>query len=331
MNVSAAIPTNKVFSGRIIAILLISALPLLAGCPPQKISDWSPIPGKTSVSTIAKELGLQITEVSSAYVTMRNSANIVTVYSDPGGRAYVNGQSVGPVGGYVVAGNVLYVPDRAEGAIRSAMRNPSRPPIGDPPPKIKPEGPPPGGKLTLARGRVVIDAGHGGKDSGTTSGGRLPEKTINIAVALAVAEGLRKRGVEAVCTRTDDHFVELDERVAIANRSGGRLFVSIHADSAKSTDTGHTIITPEASAPEAVTAAHVISNQLVSAGFPQHSVRKDVRGLRVLRGTRIPAILIELGFLSNPHEAARLCDHTCQMQMADAIAEGIARYLAKKY
>ncbi|MFB3891923.1 MAG: N-acetylmuramoyl-L-alanine amidase [Phycisphaerae bacterium] len=313
-----------------IALLILTAH-VIGGCAdPRMVKTEDPesaLPTKTSVYALARRLGLTVTESSSTTVTLRNTCNTVVVFCDPGGRAFVNGQAVGPVGGYVMAGSILYVPVGAAADIRASLRSgvvatTLRPPVSAPTPPVP---------LTKATGKVVIDPGHGGHDSGTTAAGRgRPEKDINLAVAMAVADDLRRRGVDVVCTRTDDRFIELDDRCGVANRSGARLFVSIHVDSNKSTDEGHTVITPDVPSPEANAAAHAISQRLEAAGSTCHSVRRDVRHLRVLSATRIPAVLIELGFLSNPREAARLCDPAWQHRMADAIAEGIAIHLNRR-
>jgi N-acetylmuramoyl-L-alanine amidase len=311
--------------------LLLTAAIVLGGCatpPIYKTEDpESAVPEHTSVYSLARRLGLTVTESSATTVTLRNTCNTVVVFCDPGGRAFVNGQAVGPKGGYVMAGSIMYLPDGAASDIRSSLRSGSVTTVTHPPP-VKPTPTP--GPLAKVTGKVVIDAGHGGKDPGAHSSGGVLEKDVNLAVATAVAENLRRRGVDAVCTRSDDHFVELDDRCAIANHSGARLFVSIHADSNKVTDEGHTVITPDVPAPEASTAAHTISQRLEAAGSTCHAVRQDVRHLRVLSATHIPAILIELGFLSNPREAARLSDTAWQRRLADAIADGIATHLSRK-
>ncbi|MDR2139813.1 MAG: N-acetylmuramoyl-L-alanine amidase [Tannerella sp.] len=81
---------------------------------------------------------------------------------------------------------------------------------------------------------VVIDAGHGGKDPGST-GSRVKEKTINLAVALKLGALIQSahKDVEVIYTRKTDRFVELNERAAIANRNKADLFISIHANAMK--------------------------------------------------------------------------------------------------
>lgn len=199
--------------------------------------------------------------------------------------------------------------------------------VGGPWSKVTPPPPPPPPPPPVS-GKVVIDPGHGGKDAGTTASRLIAEKNVNLAVSLMVGEMLRSRGVAVVYTRSDDRFIELDTRVAISNRSGAKLFVAIHADSAEDRSAaGHTIIMPETPSSEEWVAAAEISKYMVAAGSAKHSVHKDVRGLRVLRYAKIPAVLVELGFLSNSREAALLADKNYQRKLAGAIAEGIIAYL----
>ena len=315
----------RLISRSAILVLLAGAM-TIAGCddrPSQVVvipGGHPPHPGSLSARDLARRLNMTITAASETVVTMRNPLNSVVIYADPCGQAYVNGRAVGPMGGYAIVGNSMFAPEEIEPQIRNVLRDPRIPPFVPPPP-------PP----SAVFGKVVIDPGHGGDDSGTIGAGKArPEKNINLAVALCVADALRKRGVEVTCTRTTDRRVELDDRVAIANRSGANLFVAIHADySENRANEGHTIITPRVGSGDASLAAGLISPRMASAGSPLHSVRADVRRLRVLEATRIPAVLVEMGFLSNPREAARLCSAAYQQQLAQAIADGIADYLQK--
>jgi N-acetylmuramoyl-L-alanine amidase len=88
--------------------------------------------------------------------------------------------------------------------------------------------------LGLKVGRVVIDPGHGGKDTGTVGRGGLKEKDLVLAVSLKLRDLLEQRlGVEVVLTRDDDRFIPLEERTAIANQKGADLFISIHANASR--------------------------------------------------------------------------------------------------
>jgi N-acetylmuramoyl-L-alanine amidase len=179
-----------------------------------------------------------------------------------------------------------------------------------------------------AGGTVVIDAGHGGKDPGTRSRTGVLEKDVNLAIALAVAAELRRQGVNVVLTRDSDVFVSLDNRAEIANKCGATLFVSIHCDFDKNASTkGFSVLIPRSGPEKASAAGHAIAEDLQSGGAQCHSIRRDHRGLRVLEKTHSPAVLIEVGFLSNPSEAAKLHHNAYRKTIGVSIAEGIAEYL----
>lgn len=105
--------------------------------------------------------------------------------------------------------------------------------------------PPIEGPAGAGRPLVVIDAGHGGHDPGASGAGKLREKNVTLALALALRDALLKDGrVRVALTRSDDRFLVLEERSGIARRLGADLFVSIHADAAPSADaSGATIYT----------------------------------------------------------------------------------------
>ncbi|HUS48188.1 MAG TPA: N-acetylmuramoyl-L-alanine amidase, partial [Phycisphaerae bacterium] len=172
---------------------------------------------------------------------------------------------------------------------------------------------------------VVIDPGHGGRDPGALGSGGTVEKEINLSVARMVADILVSRGMRVILTRADDRFLELNDRAAIANREGADLFVSIHADSAGSSARGFTIFVSRSASSGSTGAAEAISQQMASAGAPSRGVRNA--NFRVLVRTTCPAVLVELGFISNYYEARQLADAGYQRQLAEAIAAGIVSSL----
>lgn len=179
-------------------------------------------------------------------------------------------------------------------------------------------------------GRILLDPGHGGKDSGAEAGG-IVEKWLDLEVATAAADELRRRGVTVRLTRSSDTFVELEDRARAANAFRPDLFVAVHADfNPSSVKVGHSILLPQSGTPQARTAAMWLSQALVAAGSPQHTIRQDDRGLYVLRHTTCPAIILEMGFLSNPTEASQLRNPSYRRQLAMAIANGIVDYLRRK-
>ena len=171
---------------------------------------------------------------------------------------------------------------------------------------------------------VVLDAGHGGHDRGGVPGDPYPEKVYTLDVAKRVRARLQSAGYRVVMTRSDDTFIGLGQRCAIASNAGG-IFVSIHFNSAprRGADGIETYYYNRKSAG----LASAIHPRLVrAAGTEDRRVRS--RGYYVLRKNRLPAVLCECGFLTNPTEGRRIAtsaDH--RQRLADAIAEGImARY-----
>ncbi|WP_010273366.1 N-acetylmuramoyl-L-alanine amidase [Paenibacillus senegalensis] len=180
-------------------------------------------------------------------------------------------------------------------------------------------------RSTSLRGkRIVIDPGHGGKDSGTT-GVKLgtPEKTINLSLSLLLADKLRSHGAEVYLTREEDVFIELADRVSKAQQTNADLFVSIHHNSGKSTSSG--IISFYHSQTKDKPLASVLQHELIlSTGMVDGGSRYG--NYAVLRGNPAPAILLELGFLSNPLEEEKIISAEYQNTVADAITAGIQSY-----
>jgi len=172
---------------------------------------------------------------------------------------------------------------------------------------------------------VVIDAGHGDHDPGTTGVTGKKEKDFNLAMALKVGKILEQdSNFEVVLTRSDDTFLELKERAKIANDLKADVFVSIHANSAgSSAATGsETYYQREASK----TLANVMHKHLVQAtGLKDRGVRYG--NFHVIRETKMPAVLLEVGYLSNKNDEAALFSESFQQRVAQGIADGIKEYL----
>ena len=169
---------------------------------------------------------------------------------------------------------------------------------------------------------VVIDAGHGGHDSGERPGvGRVPEKDLALDTAKRLAPLLREAGLKTVLTRSDDTFVELDDRVAIADRYGpDAILVSIHYNASGS------------SAPRGIEtyfwrpdsyglAIRVQRNILSETGMPNHGVIRRV--LRLTHNPQEPSILCECGYLTNGEDYAQAISESYRQKLAEGIADGI--------
>lgn len=176
--------------------------------------------------------------------------------------------------------------------------------------------------------RVVIDPGHGGKDSGATSASGYYEKELVLKIGLKVHELLQKvEGVEAILTRPDDTFVELADRAAIANEADADLFVSIHANaldksSIRGTETFYWTEQSQAF-------AQVMHKHLIQATkFPDRKVKQG--NFHVIRNTKMPSVLLELGFLTNKAEEAAMYEAGFVDRVAAAIVTGIKEQLNLK-
>ena len=221
-------------------------------------------------------------------------------------------------------------------------------------------------QLGLQVSRIVIDAGHGGGDPGAHANG-LREADVVLDIARRVAEGLESQpGVEVVMTRTDDTFVPLRARTALANEVGADLFLSIHANASRNSK-AHGVETyfldfaldPEAERVaarenlaaggkmkdlqnllEAIAANSKLQESRDFAGTIQRAmvnalreVNGEVRDLGVkqapffvLIGARMPSVLAEVSFLSNRREADLLATDAYRDRIADALVEGVLRY-----
>ena len=189
---------------------------------------------------------------------------------------------------------------------------------------------------------IYLDAGHGGYDPGASYFG-ISEKSLTLAIQSRVKAKLEAEGYQVVTTRTSDTYVDLTDRSRAANASESDIFVSIHIN-ASGSSAAQGIETyyyqPYAEYPSRINAAYhanptrlsmsdtlanAIQSSLINATGAQNQGVKR-RTFAVLRETTAPAVLLELGFLSNPQEAARLNTSAYQETLANAIVAGIKRY-----
>ena len=189
---------------------------------------------------------------------------------------------------------------------------------------------------------VYLDAGHGGYDPGASYFG-ISEKSLTLAIQSRVKAKLEAEGYQVVTTRTSDTYVDLTDRSRAANASESDIFVSIHINASGSSATQGIetyYYQPYAEYPSRINAtyhanptrlnmsdtlANAIQSSLINAtGAQNQGVKRQT--FAVLRETTAPAVLLELGFLSNPQEAARLNTSAYQETLANAIVAGIKRY-----
>jgi N-acetylmuramoyl-L-alanine amidase len=172
---------------------------------------------------------------------------------------------------------------------------------------------------------VVIDAGHGGKDNGGTSGRRVPvfllEKDMTLDTAKRVRELLRRDGLRTIMVREDDHFVELDDRVAFANRQGSHsILVSIHYDAVgNSAPRGAKTFFWRADSHGLAT--RIQTHLVAKTGEANLGVLR--RRLRLTRNPEIPCVLCECAYLTNSSEEAKVADPRYRQRIAEGIADGV--------
>ncbi len=172
---------------------------------------------------------------------------------------------------------------------------------------------------------IVIDPGHGGSDPGAVGIGGLDEVEIVTPVSLRVGELLEQQGIDIAFTRTEDVEVDLPPRVSLANRLQANLFVSIHANAIS-------MSRPEVNGIETYyfssgkdLATYVHESLIDATGSNDRGVRNA--RFYVLRHTDMPAILIELGFVTGDEDARNLSDPDYREILAQAIARGILEYV----
>lgn len=175
---------------------------------------------------------------------------------------------------------------------------------------------------------IVLDPGHGGRDPGAVAPG-LTEKRITLAVAEDLGPFLRQQGFRVFYTRTGDVHLgptvpaDLNERVRLANTLAAALFVSIHVNTEPSGQVWGPIVYYVPESAESRRLASAITDTLRGIG-PYHAPRPINQW--VLRYTHMPAVNVEIGFLSNPSDRYRLAQPAFQIALARAVAQGITRY-----
>jgi N-acetylmuramoyl-L-alanine amidase len=221
--------------------------------------------------------------------------------------------------------------------------------------------------LGLKIGRIVIDPGHGGHDSGTLGADGIEEKDVVLDVALRLGKLLHDRlGSEIIYTRSDDTFIPLETRTAIANKAEADLFLSIHANSspdasARGVETYYLNFTSAPDALETAARENAVSDQSIHqlsdlvkkialkdkieesrefAGDVQQGLygglQKGNSGLKdrgvkkapfvVLIGANMPSILAEISFVTNQKDARQLQQPEYRERVAESLYKGVAKY-----
>lgn len=183
---------------------------------------------------------------------------------------------------------------------------------------------------------IVIDPGHGGHDAGTQSISkpRYQEKSLNLVTAQFIKSFLQQLGYQVYMTRESDTFISLDKRAQIANEKMPTLFVSVHYNSAPSSEAqGIEVFFYQSKELKERTLkskklAHAILKNVISQTQAKSRGVKEAN-YAVIRETNMPAVLVEGGFVSNEEELQNLKDPTYLKKLAWGIVRGIEEYLSK--
>jgi N-acetylmuramoyl-L-alanine amidase len=172
--------------------------------------------------------------------------------------------------------------------------------------------------------KVVIDPGHGDQDPGAKAVNGRTEKEFNLTMGQKVYNLLQNvPQIQPLMTRNDDTFIPLDDRAQYANNLNADVFVSIHGNSYVATSTGTETYYYKADSTEF---AQIMHKHLAAAtGLPDRGVRQQP--FRVVKITNMPAVLLEVGYLSNARDTALMFDDAFQNQVAAAIVAGIKEQL----
>lgn len=177
------------------------------------------------------------------------------------------------------------------------------------------------------RGVIFVDAGHGGRDPGAVANG-VQEKDVVLPISLLLGQTLQGMGFTVYYTRTNDVEIDLEPRVAAAERVNADVFVSVHANAIAASNSGVNGVETYHARGSVVgneLARYVHSQIISSTGASDRSVRGA--GFYVIAKTSMPAILVETGFATNPNEARNLSNPSYQKRMAEAIARGIDQFM----
>ena len=177
---------------------------------------------------------------------------------------------------------------------------------------------------------IVIDPGHGGFDPGAIGPTGLKEKDVNLEIARKVYDKMKEAGYEVFLTREKDKFISLSSRVEMAQEKNAGLFISIHINASKKSYTQgtETFVAKDCTNKDMKLAELVQARLIKKLKLENRGIRKD--NFYVIRNTSMPSALVEVAFLSNPHEESLLSNELFREKAARAITEGLKKYMDNK-
>ncbi|MCA8916866.1 MAG: N-acetylmuramoyl-L-alanine amidase [Planctomycetes bacterium] len=335
---------------RYLLITLAGLVLFAAGCtsiapiPPQDPVIYGPEPRSMMLSEMTIELGWTYEPGPGAYdFTMSSPKGDKVIFKAESDIVNINGTQWRQERDSVDRRNDMLLPESTFNFVckhfgrYDLVHEPRRDPIGDY--DLEPIGPTVQPEKTsqvdatstaLKGLTICIDAGHGGSDPGGIGHG-VQEKQVTLPVALKLRDLCKAASAKVIMTRENDTYPDLDQRCELANSSRADLFISIHANISPTDEsvTGFEVFYNKNSQPGALFAKAITSAMDAATNSPNRGAKQDPRGLRVLEKTKMTAVLVELGFLSNDTEAKELTEKAYQDKMAKALFEGVVQTWTK--
>ena len=180
---------------------------------------------------------------------------------------------------------------------------------------------------------IVVDPGHGGEDPGKVGINDVLEKDLNLQIAKKVKKLLEEAGIKIVMTRTNDKVPDakkedLNQRVQLINDTKPKLALCIHQNSYPDAKIKGAQVFYHTITPEAEDVASIVQEQLRTVDPTNTRQIKENDTYYMLKNCQVPTIIVECGFLTNPDEAAKLTQEDYQDQLAQAICEGVVKWLS---
>lgn len=196
---------------------------------------------------------------------------------------------------------------------------------------------------SVSKQTIIVDAGHGGDDGGAIGIDGTVEKDINLDVALKLEKILRFYGFNVIMTRTEDVMTcddgldslrkrkisDIHNRFDILEKNPDAVFISVHQNKFEDSSQHGTQVFYSGNNDNSKRLAEAIQSSIVSELQPDNSrvVKKSGSGIYLLYHAKLPAVLVECGFISNPAEVKKLNDENYRMKLAILIADGLLKYL----
>ena len=180
---------------------------------------------------------------------------------------------------------------------------------------------------------IVVDPGHGGEDPGKVGTNDVLEKDLNLQIAKKVKKLLEEAGIKIVMTRTNDKVPDakkedLNQRIKLINETKPKLALCIHQNSYPDAKIKGAQVFYHTTTPEAEDVASIVQEELRTVDPTNTRQIKENDTYFMLKNSQVPTIIVECGFLTNSEEAAKLTQEEYQDQIAQAICEGVVKWMS---